>query len=242
MQTILITGGNSGIGKELARAFLKLGKQVIITGRNEEKLKQVASENPKLSYEVMDVSNFDSVSACFKRVERSHPELDTVINNAGIQKLINFEKENITKADLDDEIDINLKGLIYVSSIFLPLLKKQPQAKLIQISSGLAFVPLTKAPIYSATKSAVHSFTVSLRHQLINTNVKVVEIIPPMVKIELHRNQTRQPHRAMELTNFIAETMKSINSEKLEIPIGVAKVLRTGSRFAPKLFFKIINK
>lgn len=140
------------------------------------------------------------------------------------------------------EIDINLKGFLYVTNAFLPLLQRQPQARLIHVSSGLAFVPLAAAPVYSATKAAVHSFTVSLRRQLKGSPVKVIELIPPVVETELHRDQSRRPSRAMALKNFVAAAMAGLDAGRKEIPVGLAKVLKAGSRVAPSFFLGIVNK
>lgn len=140
------------------------------------------------------------------------------------------------------EIDVNLTGLIYVTNAFLPLLKRQPKARVIHIGSGLAYVPLAAVPVYSATKAAVHSFTVSLRRQLAGTSVAVVEIIPPVVETELHRGQSRRPPNAMKLEAFVAAAMVGFDAGRTEIPVGLARVLRVTSRIAPGLFLDIVNR
>jgi uncharacterized oxidoreductase len=165
-----------------------------------------------------------------------------VINNAGVQELLDFSGAPLSPAAISTEIDINLKGLIFVSNAFLPLLKRQPNARLVHIGSGLGYVPLASAPIYSATKAAVHSFTISLRHQLATSSVKVIEIIPPVVETNLHRGQTRKPPQAMSLNAFVKAAMAGLDAGRNEIPVGLAKVLRIASRIAPGLFLKIINK
>jgi len=242
-QTVLITGGGSGIGSGLACAFHARGATVIIVGRTEERLAAVAANNPGMVYEVVDVADAAQVNALAERIAVQFPTLDTVVNNAGIQNEIDFtQAEPIAAERIAQEIDINLKGLIYVSNAFLPLLKRQPKSRLIHVGSGLGYVPLAATPIYSATKAAVHSFTISLRRQLKDTAVSVIEIIPPVVETELHRGQSRKPPGAMKLDAFVRGAMAGIDAGKAEIPVGIVKVLKIASKFAPGLFLNIINK
>ena len=241
--TVLITGGNSGIGLGLARAFHARGATVIIAGRNEEALVAAASQFPGMKTEVLDVSNAESIAAFATRMAERYPALTTFINNAGVQQILDFSAEEPPAADaIAKEINTNLTGLIHLTAAILPLLKTQPAARLVNIGSGLGFVPLAAAPVYSATKAAVHSFSVSLRHQLSGTSVKVVEVIPPVVTTNLHRGQSRKPPSAMSLDDFVNSVMKGLDSGRNEIPVGMAKALLIGHRIAPKLFFKIINK
>jgi uncharacterized oxidoreductase len=239
---VFITGGGSGIGAGLAAAFHARGAKVIIAGRTLENLDAVASKHPGMEVEVVDVANADSVAACAERVAARHPSLNTVINNAGVQQLLDFTAAPLSPSAIATEIDINLKGLILFSNAFLPLLKRQPTSRLIHIGSGLGYIPLASAPIYSATKAAVHSFTISLRRQFAGSTVKVIEIIPPVVETNLHRGQTRKPPQAMKLDAFVKAAMAGLDAGKSEIPVGLAKVLRVTSRIAPGLFLNIINK
>lgn len=241
-ETIFITGGGSGIGMGLAAAFHARGATVIVAGRTRAALDAVAARHPGMLVEDIDVADAASITACAGRVAAAHPQLTTVINNAGVQQMLDFTAAPLGDADLAREIDINLKGLILVSNAFLPLLRRQPAARLVHVGSGLGYVPLAAAPIYSATKAAVHSFTQSLRHQLRDTKVQVVEIIPPAVATQLHRGQSRQPPGIMPLDAFIKATMAGLDKGKPEIAVGLAKVLRTASRAAPGLFARIVNK
>jgi uncharacterized oxidoreductase len=243
MTTVFITGGGSGIGMGLAAAFHARGAKVIIGGRNREILEAVAARHPDMALIVVDVASAQSVADCFAELERTHPGLDTVINNAGIQEIIDFASDlPLTDDVLSREIDINLKGLIRVSAAAIPLLRKQKRARLIHIGSGLCYVPLIAAPIYSATKAAVHSFTISLREQLKSTSIAVIEIIPPVVETNLHRSQKPRPPRALSLNSFVDAAMKGLDAQQQEIPVGLAKVLKIVSRVAPTMFLKIINK
>lgn len=243
MKKVLITGGSSGIGEGLARALHKKGIKVIIAGRNIGSLARIASECPGMAYHTVDVTDPMSIASLAKFITEAHPDLDTLFNNAGIQRIISFKEDHQpTSKQISEEIDTNLTGLIQVSSAFIPVLKKQPRAKIIHVSSGLALIPLVRAPIYSATKSAVRAFTTALREQLRDSSIKVIELIPPLVKTNLHQGQGATPPHAMELDQFIEETMLALSTDKDELPIGRAKILRLASRFAPKRFLKILNQ
>ena len=166
-QTILVTGGGSGIGAGLASAFHARGAKVVIAGRTRERLDAVAARHPGMDVSVVDVADPDQVATLAEEISARWSGLNTVINNAGVQTLFDFTKPDaLDAAALGQEIDINLKGVVHVANAFLPLLKQQPSARLVNVGSGLSYVPLAAAPIYSATKAAVHSFTISLRRQL----------------------------------------------------------------------------
>jgi uncharacterized oxidoreductase len=161
--------------------------------------------------------------------------------SSGIQRMINLSEGAIDPVQIDPEIDTNLKGLIYVTNAFLPLLMRQPAARLVQVSSGLAFVPLVRAPIYSATKAAVHAFTIALRQQLRGSTVKVIELIPPVVATNLHRDLAQKPPRAMARDTFVAHAMKALDRGSDEAAIGLAQLLRIGVRIAPKRLLALVN-
>lgn len=168
----------------LAAAFHQRGATVIIASRTEAKLQAVAAQYLGMELEILNVAGPGSISSCVIRVAARHPSLNLLINNAGVQQIINFAlPESYDPILLGQEIDINFKGLINVTNAFLPLLKRQPTARLVHMGSGLGYIPLTAAPIYSATKAAVHSFTISLRRQLKGGTVQVIEIIPPVVRL-----------------------------------------------------------
>ena len=239
---VFVAGGGSGIGMGLASAFHARGATVIIGGRTLAKLEEVAERHPGMETEVLNVTDADSVAACAKRVAERHLDLNVLINNAGVQQLIDFGAAPHAAATLDQEIDINLRGLIYVTNAFLPLLERQESAKLIHVGSGLGYVPLVAAPIYSATKAAVHAFTVALRQQLTSGSIKIIELIPPVVETGLHRAQTQKPPRAMSAEAFVSAAVAGLETGRAEVPVGLAKVLRLGSRLAPTFFLGIVNK
>lgn len=204
--TILITGGGSGIGRGLAEAFHAQGNQVIISGRRQSALDAVVAANPGMAAFTVDMADAASIRAFAAQVTAAHPALNAVLNNAGI--MIN---EDLITGDFlstaEDTIATNLLGPIRLTAALLPHLLKQPQAKILTVSSGLAFVPLAATPTYSATKAAIHSWSVALRHQLRNTAVGVLEIAPPYVQTQLQGAHQATDPNAMPLAEFIAETM-----------------------------------
>jgi uncharacterized oxidoreductase len=241
-ETVFITGGSSGIGAGLARAFHARGARVVIGGRDLAALGRVAGGAPGMETVRVDVADRASVEACAAELAARFPALSTVINNAGIQRLHDFAAEAPPDAAvIDAELDTNLRGLIHVSRTLLPLLRRQPAARLVQVSSGLAFVPLVQAPVYSATKAAVHAFTVSLREQLRGTPVRVVELIPPVVDTALHRGLARTPPRAMPLEAFVQKAMAGLDTGREEVTVGLARVLTVGARVAPRRFLRLVN-
>jgi uncharacterized oxidoreductase len=182
--TVLITGGASGIGFAFAERFIRAGSNVIICGRREHKLKEAQSKYPQLDIRVCDVAVPAERTALFDWVTQAYPGLNLLINNAGIQQRIQLQEKPAWKT-LAEEVAINLEAPIHLSTLFIPHLMQQKRPSIINITSGLAFVPKANVPVYCATKAALHSFTLSLRHQLSGTPVAVIEIIPPAVDTDL---------------------------------------------------------
>lgn len=229
--TILITGGNSGIGRGLAQAFHSRGNQVVIVGRNEDSLRETVEANAGMKYLRADVADATSTLELAKQVEAQFPELNVLINNAGI-----MQAENVCENPADawkiaeKTIDINLLGPIRLTAHLLPLLKQQPHATLMTVTSGLAYVPLFLDPTYCATKAAIHSYTQALRYQLKETKVEVVELVPPYVATSLQGDkQANDPH-AMPLDEFITEVMQLIETQPDAKEITVERV--KAQRFA----------
>ncbi len=242
-RTVLITGGGTGLGSGLAAAFHAKGNKVIITGRREKVIQEFAARHPGMEDITADVAQEGDVQRLFRQVSEKHPDLDVLINNAGIMQWPDFTKLETLDDRLFDEIEINLKGLIRMTAAFLPLLSKQKEAALVNISSGLAYMPLAISPIYCSTKAAIHSFSMALRHQLRNSPVKVLEIAPPGVESDLGKTDgaAQRDYPRMKLDAFVKETMKALESGKAEMPIGQSKMLRVLSRFAPSVAFGILN-
>ncbi|MDN4072037.1 SDR family oxidoreductase [Fictibacillus terranigra] len=183
--TILITGGASGIGLAFAERFLKEGNKVIVAGRREEKLAEAKEKYPELHTKVCDVSKEDERIALFEWASSEFPDLNVLVNNAGIQQRVNLQNADHDWSYYQKEMAINIEGPIHLSMLFIPHLKKQKRAAIMNITSGLAIQPGVWVPIYSATKAAMHSFTLTLRYQLEDTNIEVVEILPPAVNTDL---------------------------------------------------------
>ena len=211
--TIFITGGTSGIGRAMAEKFHQLGNQVIISGRREALLKEVTAASPGMDYVVLDVTRADSIQAAAQSVLERYPALNVVVNNAGVMPFDNAAGE------LDDTqagtlLNTNLLGPVRVSAAFIQHLKQQPDAVLINNSSVLAFLPLATNALYSATKAAIHSYTLSQRFLLRDTGVQVIEISPPWVDTDLIY-KSGDP-RAMPLDEFISETFDKLGTDTIE--------------------------
>jgi len=221
--TILITGGGSGIGRGLAEAFHHLGNQVIITGRTQKSLDETCAANPGMKSLTVDVSDPKSIQSFAGKVTKDYPSLNVLINNAGIMQPENLlEKPDASVAEAI--VTTNLLGPIRLTAALLPPLRKQPRATIMTVSSGLAFVPLAMTPTYCATKAAVHSYTQSLRYQLKSTNVEVIELIPPYVQTTLMGDQQAEDPRAMPLKEFIDEVMSILKSQPDVKEVCVQKV------------------
>ena len=211
--TVLITGGASGIGFALAERFVQAENSVIICGRREHKLKEAQSKYPQLDIRVCNVANPAERSALFAWVTETYPSLNILVNNAGIQQQIELQQMP-TWEMLDEEVAINLEAPIHLSTIFIPHLLKQKRPAIINITSGLSFVPKASVPVYCATKAALHSFTLSLRHQLSDTPISVIEIIPPAVDTDLGGKGLHTFGVSVnEFTDDIVEQLKKGNSE-----------------------------
>ena len=211
--TILITGGGSGIGRGLAEAFHALGNKVIVAGRRQKALEETTDANPGMASVTLDITKPDAIQAFADDMTELHPTLNVLINNAGISRLEDLKAKPDNQATAEAMITTNLLGPIRLTAALLPHLRKQSHAAIINVTSGLGFVPLPIAPTYSATKAALHSYTESLRFQFKDTPVEFLEIIPPYVQTELGGPAQAADPRAMPLAEFIAETMKILKSQ-----------------------------
>ncbi len=226
--TILITGGTSGIGLTFAEEFLKSGNTVIICGRRVERLDALEAKHPGLITITCDIADTKQREDLCDHVLKNYPETNILMNNAGIQLVADLTKP-VDLEKIREEIETNLVAPIHLGSLFAQHLASKNDSALINISSGLAFVPIAFMPIYCATKAALHSLTLSWRHQLKNSSVKVFEIIPPSTDTELghqRRADKSQSHGGLPLSEFITEAMEALKNDILEAPIGYAKGLR----------------
>ncbi|CAN5326254.1 SDR family oxidoreductase [soil metagenome] len=239
--TILITGGATGIGFALARSLSEKGNQVIICGRNEAALRKAQGEAPALVIRTCDVADAEGRRSMVEWLRTSHPNLNVLINNAGVQHRRNFNDDPAIDT-LDQEVAINLTAPIHLITELLPALKQQEQAFIINVSSGLAFSPMADVPVYCATKAALHSFTLSLRHQLKATGVRVIELAPPIVDTGLGGN-TRSGGTANRMMvspeELATETLAQLGADKDEILVGVSVETR---RLGEAMFERMNNR
>jgi uncharacterized oxidoreductase len=226
--TILITGGGSGIGRGLAEAMHKLGNRVIVAGRRKSALDETTAANPGMNSLQLDIENPAAIRAFAARLATGFPSLNILINNAGIMRAERLLAQQPGLADAEAIVTTNLLGPIRLTAALLPHLHKQPHATIVNVSSGLAFLPLAFTPTYCATKAAIHSYTQSLRYQLRATQIEVLELIPPYVATDL-LNGASDP-RAMPLDTFIAEVMEILKTQPTPTEICVENV--KGLRFA----------
>jgi len=208
--TILVTGGGSGIGRGLAESFHSLGSKVIISGRRSAVLDETTAANPGMDSLLLDVEDGDAIRAFATTVSTKYPGLNVLINNAGIMRAEDLREQLGDVSTAEATIRTNLLGPIRLTAALLPMLMAQPRATIINVSSGLAFVPRADSPTYCATKAAIHSYTQSLRYQLKDTSIQVIEIIPPYVQTDMAGPEVDP--RAMPLRDFIAETMQILET------------------------------
>ncbi len=204
--TVLITGGGTGIGRGLAEAFYGRGNQVIIAGRHQSALDDTVAANPGMHARQLDIADTDQVLALATDLRHDFPDLNVLINDAGVMK-----PEDLKSGDdmpvAEQAVTVNLLGPIRLTAVLMPVLLAQPRATVMTLSGGVAFVPMTITPTYSATKAAIHSWSQSLRFQLRDTNVHVLEIAPPYVQSELFTPEGATDPQAMPLPAFISEVM-----------------------------------
>lgn len=237
--TVLITGGTSGIGLAFAEKFLQSGSKVIITGRREERLKAIEQKYPGIVTKVSDVAGEKQREELANWTFKNHSDVNVLINNAGVQLLTDL-KRPVDLSRVRQEVETNFIAPIHLSSLFVQLLAEKGRAAIINISSGLAFVPIAIMPVYCATKAAIHSLTLSLRHQLRKTQIKVFEIAPPAVDTELgsdRRTDKTQTHGGIPVQEFIEQAMHAFENDVLEASIGTA----ANSREKREALFEVMN-
>lgn len=231
--TILITGGSAGIGLAIAKEFVALGNRVIVTGRSADKLDSARAEVPELETFQSDAADPDAVRALAAHVEANYPDLNVLVNNAGVFIPRNHTGPARDLVGLTSEIDINLSGPIRTISVLIDRLKAN-HGTIVNVSSGLAFVPLQSSPIYCATKAALHSYTIALRQQLKDQGVEVIELMPPAVKTALTADLPEDgDFKIMTTDELVKETFKGLRAGRDEIRPGQANQLHWMSRIAP---------
>ena len=233
--TILITGGTSGIGLELVKQLTQQGATIIVTGRNPDALNKTKEQFPDVHTFQSDVSQPKDIELLYKAVTQQFPALNMVINNAGLMRLIDLQDTSNDLENITREITTNLSGTIQMVHQFLPHLLKQKSAAIVNVSSAIAYMAYSSAPIYSASKSGVHAYSKALRLQLEKTNVKVFELIPPGVNTNLQNGWAVQPDpsQMMEADKLVSVAIKGMLTDTLEIKPGLVGVIKLASRIAP---------
>ena len=215
-RTVLVTGGTNGIGLGIAEAFHRSKSRVIVCGRDREKLSMVEEEFPNITALPCDVGDARQRKKLVAEVLRRFPGLDILVNNAGIQRYIDLKKGYDELKSGEDEIAINLVSTVELTALFIGHLMKRPSAAIINIGSGLGFMPMFDTPIYSATKAAVHTYSLVLRQQLKGTSVRVIEVVPPMVDTGLNKEGRDGAHlkfRGISLSEYIPTVIKGLKND-----------------------------
>ncbi len=239
--TVLITGGASGIGLSIAKVFMENKNTVIVCGRNTGKLDRVKDKYPGLHAIQCDVSDPIELTHMHEYLSSNFPSLNILVNNAGIQHRYDFLKDETALQKIDEEIDINFKAVARLTKIVLPNLVKASEAAVINVSSFLGIVPKSSAPIYCATKAALHAFSKSLRYQLQDTPVKVFEIITPLVDTDMTKGREEDAGK-MSPDILVKEVVRNIELDHYEIKPGRTKLILFLNRAVPSLIQKAIGK
>lgn len=237
--TLFITGGTSGIGRALAVAFHNLGNKVIIAGRRQALLDEIAAAHPGIEGIQLDISDAQDIERVAKTLIAKYPSLNVLINNAGIMP---FDDPSATIDDAVSQqiLETNLLGPIRLTSALIDHLKAQPRATIIHNTSILAYVPIASNAVYSASKAALHSYALSQRFMLRDTNVTVQEIAPPWVDTDLIK-KSGDP-RAMPLDAFIAETMQKLATDAPEVLVDAIRDLRDNPGSNEHAFVNAFNQ
>jgi uncharacterized oxidoreductase len=239
--TILITGGTSGIGLELVRQLAGHGSTIIVTGRKQEALNDTKRRFPNIHVFQSDVSDPQDIRRLCKVVTQQFPDLNIIVNNAGEMRLLDVQDTGRDLENMTREIDINLTGTIRMVHQFLPHLMKKRTAAIVNVSSAIAFMPYSTAPVYSASKAGVHAYTQALRLQLNQTNVKVFELIPPGVNTNLQHDWVLPPDpgQMMDVDKLVHVAIKGLMNDTPEIKPFLVKVIKYLSRLMPAQLMKL---
>lgn len=238
-RTVLITGGASGIGLALAERFVAAGSQVLVCGRRPAKLQELKARLPEIHTFVCDIEKEGERQALLETVTAAFPNLDVLVNNAGIQQRVQLTSQ-ASWPDLQQEIKINFEAPVHLCTLFIPHLLRKAKATIINVTSGLSFAPLASVPIYSATKAALHSFTLSLRYQLSATSIDVVELIPPAVKTDLGGPGLHS--FGVDLDAFADWAFKQLREGEIEVTYGSSEVSSQASRTELQVIFNQMNQ
>jgi uncharacterized oxidoreductase len=240
-RTILITGGSAGIGLAFALKFLELGNEVIVTGRRQAVLDAVKAEHPRLHTIQSDIADPAQIAALSARLKRDFPKLDVLMNNAGVGVAKNLKASVDDLTGLLGEVEINVGGVIRMTAALIDMLTRN-QGTVINVSSALAFVPVPAMPIYSATKAAVHSYTQSLRFQMEDTGVEVIELMPPAVRTNMTSEFDEAGISTITTDELVKQTIAALRGGKREIRPGQSNQLAFMRRLAPNFISRQLWK
>jgi uncharacterized oxidoreductase len=242
--TVLITGGATGIGLAVAEAFLRAGSEVIICGRREGRLLAAREKHPGLHTRTCDVAKESDCRALAEWVSANFKGLNILVNNAGVQRDIDFTRGVDAFLAGESEIKVNLEAPMILSGLFIPQLTGKNDPAIVNVTSGLGFVPAAKMPVYSATKAGLHAFSMALRHQLSKLEIKVFEVVPPAVDTELNpEGRAQRGGFKANLTpeEFTAAVMKDLEADVLEIGYGMSAGMLKASRAELDKSFQQMN-
>lgn len=237
--TILITGGSSGVGLQLAKVLLSQGNTVLICGRWQAKLSAAETLLPHLHTFCCDLSRAEERIALFHWVKERHPTCNILINNAALVHVSDFLQEADAYAQAELEFQTNVLAPIHLSKLLLPLLLMHKSPILINIGTGLVYVPRVLYPFYNATKAALHSFTQVLRSQLQDSKIRIVEVLLPAIDTPWHRGNP--PKIAISAEQAVGEMLEKMERGQEEIRVGKVTLLYWLSRIAPHFAFRKLN-
>ena len=237
--TVLVTGGGSGIGLAFAEKFLELGNRVIICGRNSKKLEAAARQHPSLATLCCDLTDAGQMAAMVRKIGNEFPDLNILVNNAGIQFNYRFDDGADHRARIDEEINANFTSHLRLTDALLPLLLAKPHAAIVNVSSALSRVPKESAPVYCATKAGIHIFSRALRYQLEDTPVKVFEVVPALVDTAMTAGRGKVK---IQPAAVASEAIDGLGRDRYYIKIGKTKILFALHRWLPSLADRIIRK
>lgn len=237
--TVLVTGGSAGIGLAIAKMLRATDNTVIVCGRDQARLEKAQATVPGIFTIQCDVSRDDDLASLMKRVREDFPRLNMLINNAALMHIGDFVGEGERTARIEEEVRTNLLAPMKLTSLLLPQLQQQASAAIIIVSSGLAYVPVANVAVYCATKAALHSFSHALRHRLRKTNIKVFELLPPLVDTDLSQSL----HMPKILAEQVArELLKGLERDRYEVRVGMVKPLYAASQLVPLLTEQMLNR
>ena len=236
--TILITGGSSGIGLAILKSFYQLGNKIIIVARDIDKLKEVQIQFPEIAIFQCDLTNQTDIDGLIVFIEQNYSNLNMLFNNAAIQYNYDFLTEQNIVNKIDYEVSANLTSTIKLCGLLLPVLLKNENSAIVNVSSGLAISPKKSAPVYCATKAAIHNFTKAFRYQMEGINLKVFEILPPIVETPMTEGRGKNKISPEEL---VREFMNDFKKNREESYIGKSKLLKFISRISPKISDRILK-